>query len=214
MKIGVISDIHGNYDGLLRALDLLRGKGVEQIVCAGDLVERGLAGDAVVSKIREEAIPCVQGNHDRDAVFNQFWLLNNADLQNLEVMSRLLNRETLEFLKQLPPVMTFEWERRKVMLAHGTPWSKDTYLFVNNSTHVYERVFSVSKADIVLLGHTHMPMAVQMTYRWVFNPGSLWNNHETHTKTCAMLTLPECQFEVFDVENGQPVEVERAEIKP
>ncbi len=64
MKIGLIADIHGDEAGLRRALDLLDGLGAERILCAGDLVERGSRGDAVIDLIRQRGIPCVKGNHE------------------------------------------------------------------------------------------------------------------------------------------------------
>jgi len=213
MKIGLISDIHGNYDGLLRALNLLRGKGVEQIVCAGDLVEGGLAGDAVVGKIQSEALPCVQGNHDYDAALNQFYLQKNAHLYGPRITAGLLQERTLAFLERLPDTLTFEWAGKHLLLAHGTPWDKYTYLYSGSSRQLYQQLFQAVNADIVILGHTHEPMAVQVGEKWVFNPGAVWRNHHDDSRTCAILTLPDCKFEVFDVETGLLVEPERAEIK-
>lgn len=40
MKIGLLSDIHGDLDGLRKALKLPDSFGVEQLVCAGDMVEK------------------------------------------------------------------------------------------------------------------------------------------------------------------------------
>ena len=52
MRIGLISDIHGDIDALNTALTLLKAQGAEKILCAGDLVEKGTEGDAVVRVIK------------------------------------------------------------------------------------------------------------------------------------------------------------------
>ena len=41
MKASLIADIHSNLDGLQKALNLLDSLGVEQIIFAGDMVEKG-----------------------------------------------------------------------------------------------------------------------------------------------------------------------------
>jgi len=38
MKIGIISDIHGNYEALKSVLSDLDNKGVKEIYCLGDVV--------------------------------------------------------------------------------------------------------------------------------------------------------------------------------
>ncbi len=41
MKIGVISDIHGNINALEAVLEDLKNKKVEKIICLGDIIARG-----------------------------------------------------------------------------------------------------------------------------------------------------------------------------
>ena len=38
MKVGLVSDIHGNFDALGAALAAARVHGVEKLLCCGDLV--------------------------------------------------------------------------------------------------------------------------------------------------------------------------------
>lgn len=42
MKIGIISDIHGNIVALDTVLENLKCENVEKIICLGDLIERKL----------------------------------------------------------------------------------------------------------------------------------------------------------------------------
>jgi predicted phosphodiesterase len=73
MKIGLIADIHADLEALELALMLMEQHGVQQILCAGDLVDKGKHGDAVVQRIRDLRIPCVLGNHDGLARVTQEW---------------------------------------------------------------------------------------------------------------------------------------------
>src|SRR4028119_1301811 len=64
MRTAVISDIHGNWDGLQVALIDIESRNVDRIICLGDLVEGGEHDDAVVEFIKSNNITTVQGNHD------------------------------------------------------------------------------------------------------------------------------------------------------
>ena len=64
MRIGVISDIHGNLVGLRAVLDWLDRAGVDQVVCAGDVPNFGPRPNGVISLLAERGIACAQGNCD------------------------------------------------------------------------------------------------------------------------------------------------------
>ena len=68
MKLGVISDLHGDPVGLELAWSHLTVMGADRIVCAGDLAGYGPFPDRVVAFLKEHEIPSVRGNHDRWAL--------------------------------------------------------------------------------------------------------------------------------------------------
>ena len=68
MKLGLISDIHGDPIALELAWAHLTAMRVDRIVCAGDLVGYGPFPDRVVAFLQERQIPSVRGNHDRWAL--------------------------------------------------------------------------------------------------------------------------------------------------
>src|SRR3954447_25867395 len=96
MKLGLISDIHGDPDALERAWTHLGSIGVDRIVCAGDLAGYGPRPDLVVSFLQERQIPSVRGNHDR-------WALTRGPGVADEFGGGTPSRETLDYLATLPP---------------------------------------------------------------------------------------------------------------
>src|SRR3954447_17070940 len=68
MKLGLISDIHGDPLALELAWSHLMVLGADRIVCAGDLVGYGPFPDRVVAFLAEHRIDAVRGNHDRWAL--------------------------------------------------------------------------------------------------------------------------------------------------
>lgn len=64
MRTALISDIHGNYDGLQAVLADIERQECDRILCLGDLVDGGAQSIEVVQLFQQRAIPVVQGNHD------------------------------------------------------------------------------------------------------------------------------------------------------
>jgi predicted phosphodiesterase len=62
MRIGIVSDIHGNVAGLSCALE--RMGDVDGLLCAGDMVEEFRFSNEVVGTLRDRGARCVKGNHD------------------------------------------------------------------------------------------------------------------------------------------------------
>lgn len=207
LKLGIVSDIHADFQSLRMALDIFEREGVEKIVCAGDLTERGVEGDAVVRLIRERNIPCVQGNHDRDVPFNLDLLRKNMNVNHPDVKIRLLTDETLAYLHTLPDTYRFAEEWMRILVAHGTPTSKDEYLFSNSPAMKYRIIMDEADADVIILGHTHSPMQVKCRGVRFYNPGSVAKDEERSSHTCAVLTLPECEYQVFKIATGKRVDV-------
>lgn len=74
----------------------------------------------------------------------------------------------------------------------------------------FEHVASEAQADIVILGHTHLPMYVLINGVHLLNPGSVCHKTDFQdSRTCAVLTLPQFSFEVFRVGDGQCIQSHR-----
>lgn len=64
MRTAIVSDIHGNYDGLQAVLADIERQKCDRILCLGDLVDGGAQSVEVVQLFQQRAITVVQGNHD------------------------------------------------------------------------------------------------------------------------------------------------------
>ena len=200
MKIGIISDIHAQFDALKRVLRLLEKQAVDQIICVGDLIDRGDDGDAVVALINRREIPCVQGNHDKMAKSTQAFIKRNPHL-NLPLDA--LKSETVEFLSALPQSLKLNLAGVSVMIVHDNPWHDQTqYIFPNSGVHVFQDVVKTAKTQIIIMGHTHLPMCVHYQNSVIVNPGSVCINRVEYNQTCGILHLPERKFDLYDINSG------------
>jgi putative phosphoesterase len=183
MKVGILSDIHGDYAALQLAIDRLdNDHQVEQILCAGDLVGRGPQPDKVVQLIRERGIQTVRGNHDE-------W-------------SYGLSAENKEYLKDLPLEWRSEINGQSVFMCHGKPGNNLWGLYRDHISNTLLNMMLVSLGvDVLITGHTHVPLYVKVQRGCVVNPGSLYTFHNVRTSshTYGVLSLPDMTFDLYDI---------------
>lgn len=196
MKIGVFSDVHGHLAELEKTLRLFNDLQVDERICAGDLVDKGNDSDAVVTMMRDEKIHCVRGNHDFKAQF--MWLTHNEPLQS----------ESLLYLEKLPPTLTFEWLGTTVYMCHANLWEDSSiYVYPTRPLVLFEEVANAVDADVIIMGHTHQPMRVQVGDKLILNPGSIYGNREVDARTCGILSLPDRKFDIYDIDSGIKLEL-------
>ena len=68
MKYAIVSDVHANSVALERVLADAEPCGVEQVVCAGDVVGYGPDPAEGIRILRERGISTVMGKHDRAGI--------------------------------------------------------------------------------------------------------------------------------------------------
>jgi putative phosphoesterase len=183
MNIGIISDIHGDYIALEAALDRIdHFHKVDHILCAGDLVGRGPDPDRVVQVIRERKIPTVLGNHDE-------WNYS-------------ISQENKDYLDALPIDWEGEFAGLRIFMCHGKPGNNIWGLYRNHVSETYLNIMLTSlDANVLIVGHTHVPMYMRVARGCVINPGSLYTfeNLRPSSHTYGILHLPDCTFDLFDL---------------
>jgi putative phosphoesterase len=201
MRLGLISDIHADARALEAALRVLETLGVDQIVCAGDLVGYGSQPDPVVSLIREQSIPCIRGNHDRWALERRH-VLGPRGWKPAE-----MNDATWEFLAELPPERRIVAGGRTIAVHHGSP-NNDTE-FVSPYKPLpasVERFWADTDCELLILGHTHLPMIDRGSGGTIINPGSVLGVTGVQTSySLAVVELPSLDVRFYEVRTGREI---------
>ena len=201
--LGIMSDLHGDWVSTHQALALFDSHGVDQIVCAGDLADRGPHADRIVAALQERGILCVKGNHEHSVVTFQARWRAHPRPEALRRVGRIVSDATLEYIRALPDTVRFQVEQTPILLAHGAPWSDVTRMFPDARIGYYRRLVAEYPDDqIIILGHTHQPMQVEVGHLLVLNPGSVFGITSRDSHTCAILRLPERTFDLFDLSTG------------
>jgi len=164
MRLGVVSDIHGNRIALDAVLDDMPT--VDRLVCAGDVVGYNPWPAECVAAVRERSIPTVMGNHDRAVASETPFRFNSMAAAGVDYAREQLDEDALGWLADLPPTRTVADGR--VKLVHGHPDDPDRY--------TYPEEFSarmLDGEDLLVTGHTHVQGHRVFDGGVVMNPGSV-----------------------------------------
>jgi predicted phosphodiesterase len=194
MRLGLIADVHGNLPALETALAALERERVDGYICAGDLVGYGPHPNEVVARVRALGAPCVAGNHDLMALGRLS--TDRADelaRQTLAWTRDQLTDESRGYLDALPA--TVDVVGGGIVLAHGTLSDPTRYVRTPDDARAALAEFERERpgADLLVIGHTHVPMAfgaqsgrrkprqsveLGTEDRWIVNPGSVGQPRE------------------------------------
>jgi len=172
MRILIVSDIHANFEALSRIPE-----GWDHVLCLGDLVDYGPDPVPCVAWVRERATVAIRGNHDQ-AVASRVDcrcapVMQEASQRTRELMWQLLGPDDLGYLSARPLTADLELDGVRFHMVHATP-SDPLYRYLRPSDEArWKAEVEALKADILLVGHTHLPMLLQVGEKIVLNPGSV-----------------------------------------
>jgi len=174
MKLLVVSDIHGNWP----ALQAIREE-ADAVVCLGDMVSYGPFPRECVAWVREHAAYVVRGNHDTALAYRMdpgaAAFKRELARATLAHHRRSLSRDDVRWLRGLPTEVRFRFDDYSFHAIHASP--KD-HLFSYRLTpdldddELKKEVEGV-RADVLLVGHTHLPMSRGAWTTVILNPGSV-----------------------------------------
>ena len=150
MKIGIISDIHGNYSGLRTAIDFLEAKNCK-IVCLGDLVsDDSDENDACIELLSSKNIHSVIGQHDDTCLKTNFPPVNDDSLNYIKKMKTMARYGNILFVHDNP---------LKEARAGEGMWREGSYIKSLLEAQVVFDNFDFDKFRVkyVLFGHSHIP---------------------------------------------------------
>jgi predicted phosphodiesterase len=153
VKLGIFTDVHGDFASLVRVLKRLEKLSVDRLLCLGDLVVHGQRPNEVIQTIRQWAIPTVGGNHDHGAVNygkdDKIVFFNPKSELHTRLTQQHLTPEHQEFLDNLPEQITPHPEVTAVHAGY-----EDRYTLLHNAAHV-QRTLALAPTPVTLSGHVH-----------------------------------------------------------
>lgn len=202
MRIAVISDIHSNLDAFEAVIANLPD--YDELFCLGDLVGYGSQPNEVVERLRQlKPTVALMGNHDYAVVTGDTADFSAHAAEAVEWTRRNISAPNREYLAALRPSASLEKGGLLLGLFHGSPRDPLTeYVFPGIPTAVARNLIEDSGAEIVLLGHTHMPMMYSFGDLMLGNPGSIGQPRDGD---------PRASFAILTIAGGMTFEVKRVE---
>lgn len=160
----VISDIHSNLEALSAVFDDIDRRGVEKVICLGDIVGYGPSPRECLDLIIERCEVCLCGNHDHAVLYEPYNF--NVGAERAAYWTRQVfedepdpaaRNRRWEFLGSLP--IRTEYDSK--LLVHGSPrrpvneylFADDVYTNPSKLMANFERMENTA----CFVGHTHVP---------------------------------------------------------
>ncbi|MCA1569473.1 MAG: metallophosphatase family protein [Chloroflexi bacterium] len=169
MRVGILSDIHGNLAALEKAIAVLDTKRINVLVSAGDAIGYGPYPNECIDVLRDHSAVAVLGNHE-------LHVLGRAEdhhysaraLRTLHWTKSQLGADQRQWLTNQPSAV----EMGPMVVAHGSLDSPHEYVVrprqVDRQFELLQRTHG--DARILILGHTHFPFLRVQGRRWTIPP--------------------------------------------
>jgi putative phosphoesterase len=178
MKIGLLSDIHGNIAALKAVLFQATACKVTRLFVLGDNVGYYYRASEVLAELEAWDHTSIQGNHERLLLEHE----QASEVRRREIREKFgsafdvalneLGETRLGILRNQPAQLTVTIDGLRFLLCHGSPWNNDEYIYPDAPPETYDR-FNQIEADVVLMGHTHYPLMKPVGDKLLINPGSV-----------------------------------------
>jgi predicted phosphodiesterase len=221
MRVAVISDVHANYHALEAVLGAIDAAQVDAVWCLGDTVGYGPRPNDCCEAVERRADRCLVGNHDL-VVLGELTVSDfNEDAAAAALWtSQVLTQASRSFLETLKPQAEVEGVDLFHASARDPVWE---YVLTEEAARA---TLELSDAGLVLVGHSHVALAltanggdvggglapagteVELTGRWLLNPGSVGQPRDGDARAAWLLLDLERRFATFhrvaySIENTQ-----------
>ena len=167
-RLAAFGGIYSNHLALEAAIEDARRRGVDAMICLGDLGAFGPNPDKIFPLLHEHRIPVVRGNYDdsiarglddcqcgyTDPKDNAYARLSYA------YTFRKTSPENRSFMAGFPREIRLRLGDLDVLACHGSPRQTNEFLWESTTpTHFLDMLAREAGADVVLGTHTGIPWA-------------------------------------------------------
>ncbi len=206
MQIGLISDIHSNYEALCAVLDAGKEQGIEQYICLGDVVGYGADPNPCCDLLRSVSAVTLMGNHDAAVIgMMDTDYYYNAARHAIYWTRDKLTPENFEWLYRLP----YTYQLDNLGFYHSAPIVPSAFYYVvrQDDAQAHVQVFD-NLSEFNFVGHSHLTNQYELTpnrakdvtgraikskdgRKYIINVGSVGQPRDRDNRAC---------FGIFDTE--------------
>ncbi len=193
MRIALFSDIHANLPAFEAFLTDLGSRKVDAVYCLGDMIGYNIWPNEVIAEIRNRGIATLAGNHDQKIKGYAY---------------ELVSSDNRAYLNTLPAHIRLEYSNVNIVLAHGSTRSINEYVLEDLDESYVLEMMSEAKADVLCVGHSHLPYHRIIGDKHVVNIGSVGKPKDGNPNGCYVMLTIDNNVKVdfirfnYDVENA------------
>lgn len=213
-RFAFISDIHGNLEALEAVLASIRDRGIDTVLCLGDVVGYGANPVECLDMLAQRGIFTILGNHDEAVVdASQRDRFNQTARVALDYTCDVLSADHEELIRRMPRIADLD----DVTLCHSSPVDDGDSDYIHDQEKA-ALAYGGFVNHCLFVGHTHVPIAfgtpevgyaevepsavrvaflpanlplrLDPRYRYILNPGSVGQPRDGN---------PDASFGVLDI---------------
>jgi putative phosphoesterase len=191
MRIGFLSDVHGNPVALGGCLEKLGELSVDRTFFLGDVVGYMPDAEACLGELRSVGMECQQGNHEAMMLGELPIPRQSESAYRLADARASLTASRLQELAEWPESRELELDGRRILLVHGSPSEPLTgYVYPDSDLSSYGSL----PFDLIVTGNTHRPFTQTVDGVLLANAGSVGLPRDTGNLAA---------FGVYDTDQGE-----------
>jgi len=207
MRIGLISDIHGNFTALEAVLANMNQRPVDLIVCLGDVATIGPQPKQVLEKLKALNGAFIMGNHDAtllDMSKMVYYQIGANLTETVKWCAQKLDASDMDFLRSFKSHTEIPLDNDLSLLCyHGSPQFSTDQILASTTVSELATQFSGHHNRFLAGGHTHIQMMRQHKSRLIINPGSVGSPFQTAYKAgIAPVILPWAEYGIIEYKDG------------
>lgn len=202
MRLALISDIHANLVALDAVLGDIERRGVDALVCLGDICDLGPEPVETLDRVRSLGCPVIAGNHD------PFHHDEPAPPELSAIMrwcESELSSEDLAYLRALPLDLHLDLGFGvRLHCVHGSPRGFSEGIVAEQTREELNTILDGVTADILVAGHTHVPLLRRLDKLLVVNVGSVGCPFERTYDGNPVRVLPWSEYAIIETSPAGP----------
>jgi len=211
LRIALFGDVHGNTIALEQALPAIEACDPDALVCLGDVATVGYDPPGAVRRVAALGCPVVMGNGDEGL----FRAPDRSTISDPETRERIrlvdeihawgtaqLTDEDLALIRKYQPAVEIKADGWTICACHGSPRSACEPLLPTTGDAQVIEALTDTRAQVVVGGHTHVPLLRRVGERWLANAGSVGAPFSTYGGWGQVPVRPVAQWTVLTVGAG------------
>ena len=195
MRVGVISDIHGNSVALHSVINDMSKQKINNVIVLGDLIMKGPDPQGVMRLLEGLNVICsVKGNTDKwlEEITDDWLPANNRELMIYDIYNYTrdnINQVDINYIKELPEQKRVTVGKRNILCVHGSPRSISEEIRPEYSDDKLQTILDGIEDSIILSGHIHHQFIRKVNSQTIINPGAVGLRNNDNDSRAAYIVL-------------------------